>query len=52
MGKGPSMHQSRPDTWTKLEEGRHENHADSDLTREQKSKDEKQMDPLSEESEE
>ena len=49
-GKGLSMHQSRPNTWTKLEEGRHEDHVDSDLTCEQKSKDEKRTDPLSEES--
>ena len=52
MGKGPSIHQSRPNTWTKPEEGRHEDHADLDLTCEQKSKDEKQTDPPSEESEE
>ena len=31
-GKGLSIHQSRPDTWTKPEEGRHEDHADLDLT--------------------
>lgn len=49
MGKGPYMHQSKSDTWTKPEEGRHKDHVDSDLTYEQKSEDEKWMDPLSEE---
>ena len=28
MSKGPSMHQFRSDTWTRSEEGRHEDHTD------------------------
>ena len=28
MSKGPSLHQFRSDTWTKPEEGKHDDHAD------------------------